>query len=191
MFGISKAFWAVVVLTSGGVGDAAVVDRSGVASKPSAPTGGRRGWQASTSGTYVVLAYVGASVAAGLGADLAQRHRREPGVNAGRAVSAGPGCRRGVGRRGALGRSGEPVRRRGWRRSSSRSSTRCCASSALDNAWQYVVFGLAIVLGMLISGDRIADVIGRLLLRGTLRSLDRRRRVGSPDQTPPNRMRHD
>jgi ribose/xylose/arabinose/galactoside ABC-type transport system permease subunit len=40
----------------------------------------------------------------------------------------------------------------------------------LDNSWQNVVFGLAIVLGMLISGDRIADVIGRLLLRGTARS---------------------
>jgi hypothetical protein len=31
------------------------------------------------------------------------------------------------------------------------------------------VFGLAIILGMLISGDRIADVVGRLLLRPGLR----------------------
>ena len=39
----------------------------------------------------------------------------------------------------------------------------------LSNASQFVVFGLAIVVGMLISGDRIAEFIGRLLLRPSLR----------------------
>ncbi len=39
----------------------------------------------------------------------------------------------------------------------------------LSNAWQYVVFGLAIVLGMVISGDRIAALIGRLLLQPRVR----------------------
>ena len=39
----------------------------------------------------------------------------------------------------------------------------------LTNASQYVVFGAAIVVGMLISGDRIAEFIGRLLLRPSLR----------------------
>ena len=39
----------------------------------------------------------------------------------------------------------------------------------LTNASQFVVFGLAIVVGMLISGDRIAELIGRLLLRPSLR----------------------
>ena len=29
----------------------------------------------------------------------------------------------------------------------------------------HVVFGVAIILGMIISGDRIADIVGRLLLR--------------------------
>ena len=41
----------------------------------------------------------------------------------------------------------------------------------LSNASQYVVFGAAIVVGMLISGDRIAEFIGRLLLRPSLRRL--------------------
>ena len=40
----------------------------------------------------------------------------------------------------------------------------------LDAAYRNVVFGLAIVLGMLISGDRIADVIGRLILRSSART---------------------
>jgi hypothetical protein len=39
----------------------------------------------------------------------------------------------------------------------------------LSNASQYVVFGAAIVVGMLISGDRIAEFIGQLLLRPSLR----------------------
>jgi hypothetical protein len=39
----------------------------------------------------------------------------------------------------------------------------------LSNASQYVVFGAAIVVGMLISGDRIAEFIGTLLLRPSLR----------------------
>ena len=41
----------------------------------------------------------------------------------------------------------------------------------LSNASQYVVFGAAIVVGMLISGDRIAEFIGRMLLRPSLRRL--------------------
>jgi ribose/xylose/arabinose/galactoside ABC-type transport system permease subunit len=39
----------------------------------------------------------------------------------------------------------------------------------LSQASQYVVFGAAIVVGMLISGDRIASLIGQLLLRPSLR----------------------
>ena len=35
----------------------------------------------------------------------------------------------------------------------------------LSTASQGVVFGVAIILGMLISGDRISDIVGRLLLR--------------------------
>jgi ribose/xylose/arabinose/galactoside ABC-type transport system permease subunit len=39
----------------------------------------------------------------------------------------------------------------------------------LSNASQYVVFGASIAVGMLISGDRIAEFIGTLLLRPSLR----------------------
>jgi len=39
----------------------------------------------------------------------------------------------------------------------------------LSNASQYVVFGASIAVGMLISGDRIAEFIGPLLLRPSLR----------------------
>jgi ribose/xylose/arabinose/galactoside ABC-type transport system permease subunit len=48
---------------------------------------------------------------------------------------------------------------------------RMLAVKGLSNASQYVVFGLAIILGMVISGDRIAEIIGRLLLRSSIRSL--------------------
>jgi ribose transport system permease protein len=41
----------------------------------------------------------------------------------------------------------------------------------LSVASQGVVFGVAIILGMVISGDRIADVVGRLLLRPRIRDL--------------------
>jgi len=33
----------------------------------------------------------------------------------------------------------------------------------LSTAMQYIVFGGAIIVGMLISGDRLASVLGRLL----------------------------
>ena len=41
----------------------------------------------------------------------------------------------------------------------------------LANWSQNVVFGLAIILGMVISGDRIADIVGRLLLRPGIRNM--------------------
>ena len=44
----------------------------------------------------------------------------------------------------------------------------------LSTASQYVVFGVAIMLGMVISGDRIAELIGRLLLRPRIRDLSPR-----------------
>jgi phosphate/sulfate permease len=33
----------------------------------------------------------------------------------------------------------------------------------IATGWQFIVFGAAIIVGMLISGDRIASLIGRLL----------------------------
>ena len=61
----------------------------------------------------------------------------------------------------------------------------------LSNASQYVVFGAAIVVGMLISGDRIAEFIGRMLLRPSLRRLidggeSEPTPVPAGDEPPPN-----
>ena len=50
----------------------------------------------------------------------------------------------------------------------------------LANWSQNVVFGLAIILGMVISGDRIADIVGRLLLRPGIRNM-----MGDDDESPP------
>jgi ribose/xylose/arabinose/galactoside ABC-type transport system permease subunit len=33
----------------------------------------------------------------------------------------------------------------------------------LEAAWQFIVFGGAIIVGMLVSGDRVASLLGRLL----------------------------
>jgi phosphate/sulfate permease len=33
----------------------------------------------------------------------------------------------------------------------------------IATGWQFIVFGAAIIVGMLISGDRIASLLGRLL----------------------------
>jgi ribose transport system permease protein len=41
----------------------------------------------------------------------------------------------------------------------------------LDTAFQFIVFGLAIVLGMVVSGDRIATILGRLMQRPQIRAL--------------------
>jgi hypothetical protein len=41
----------------------------------------------------------------------------------------------------------------------------------LNTAFQFIVFGGAIVLGMVISGDRIAAILGRLLQRPRFRRL--------------------
>ena len=51
---------------------------------------------------------------------------------------------------------------------------------------QYVVFGVAIILGMVISGDRIADIVGRLLLRPGIRNLV----TDGTARAPTSRSRH-
>jgi hypothetical protein len=56
----------------------------------------------------------------------------------------------------------------------------------LSNASQYVVFGAAIILGMVISGDRIADVVGRLLLRPGVQALVTEP-TRPPSSSPPDR----
>ena len=41
----------------------------------------------------------------------------------------------------------------------------------LNTAFQFIVFGGAIVIGMVVSGDRIAAILGRLLQRPRFRTL--------------------
>jgi ribose transport system permease protein len=41
----------------------------------------------------------------------------------------------------------------------------------LNTAFQFIVFGLAIVLGMVVSGDRISGILGRMLQRPRFRTL--------------------
>jgi hypothetical protein len=116
--------------------------------------------------TYVVLAYIGASIAAGLGAILLSGLVQSPGPTPGTPYLLGPVAAVVLGGAALSGGLASP-----W-------STWVAAFFiqilnqmlrilGLENAYQNVVFGLAIVLGMLISGDRIADIIGRFLLRGS------------------------
>ena len=167
-FGASKAFWAVVALTL----VVSVMLRSSTPGRRFQTVGANRraAWMAGIHvRTYVVLAYVGASVAAGLGAILLSGVVQSPGATPGKDYLLGPVAAVVLGGAALSGGLASP-----W-------STFVAAFFVqilnqmlrilgLDVAWQNVVFGLAIVLGMLISGDRIADVIGRLLVRSSARS---------------------
>jgi ribose transport system permease protein len=162
-FGVSKAFWAVLALTL----VVSVMLRSSTPGRRFQAVGANRR-AARMAGvhvrTYVVLAYIGASVAAGLGAILLSGLVQSPGPTPGTPYLLGPVAAVVLGGAALSGGLASP-----W-------STWVAAFFVqvlnqmlrvlgLENAYQNVVFGLAIVLGMLISGDRIADVIGRLLLR--------------------------
>ena len=168
LFGVSKAFWAVVALTL----VVSVMLRSSTPGRRFQTVGANRraAWMAGIHvRTYVVLAYIGASVAAGLGAILLSGLVQSPGATPGKDYLLGPVAAVVLGGAALSGGLASP-----W-------STWVAAFFVqilnqmlrilgLDVAWQNVVFGLAIVLGMLISGDRIADVIGRLLVRSSARS---------------------
>jgi ribose transport system permease protein len=168
VFGVSKAFWAVVALTL----VVSVMLRSSIPGRRFQTVGANRraAWMAGVHvRTYVVLAYIGASIAAGLGAILLSGLVQSPGPTPGTPYLLGPVAAVVLGGAALSGGLASP-----W-------STWVAAFFiqvlnqmlrilGLDNAWQNVVFGLAIVLGMLISGDRIADVIGRLMVRSSARS---------------------
>jgi ribose transport system permease protein len=167
-FGISKAFWAVAALTL----IVSVMLRSSTAGRRFQTVGANRraAWMAGVHvRTYVILAYVGAAVAAGLGAILLSGLIINPGPTPGKDYLLGPVAAVVLGGAALSGGLASP-----W-------STWAAAFFVqilnhmlkvigIDNSWQNVVFGLAIVVGMLISGDRIADIIGRLLLRTSARS---------------------
>jgi ribose/xylose/arabinose/galactoside ABC-type transport system permease subunit len=117
---------------------------------------------------YVIGAYVAAACAAGLAAIFIGGIVVSPGVDPGAAYLLGPVAAVVLGGAALSGGLASPA------------STWVAAFFVtllnqmlkvlgLSNASQFVVFGSAIVVGMLISGDRIAEFIGRLLLRPSLR----------------------
>ena len=120
---------------------------------------------------YVIGAYVFAALAAGLAAHLRRRHRRSaPGSIPGVAYLLGPVAAVVLG--GAALSGGLASATSTWVAAFFVTLlNQMLKVLGLANASQYVVFGLAIIVGMVISGDRIADIIGRLLLRPGIRNM--------------------
>ena len=168
VLGVSKTFWFVVILTM----VLAVVLRSSTMGRRFQAVGANRraAWMAGIRvRAYVIGAYVAASVAGGLAAIFVAGIVVSPGVDPGAAYLLGPVAAVVLGGAALSGGLASPA------------STWVAAFFVtllnqmlkvlgLSNASQFVVFGAAIVLGMLISGDRIASLIGRLLLRPSMRT---------------------
>jgi ribose transport system permease protein len=168
VFGISKTFWFVVILTLA----LAILLRSSTMGRRFQAVGANRraAWMAGIRvRLYVIGAYIAASVAGGLAAILIAGIVVSPGVDPGAAYLLGPVAAVVLGGAALSGGLASPA------------STWVAAFFVtllnqmlkvlgLSNASQFVVFGAAIVLGMLISGDRIAGLIGRLLLRPSMRT---------------------
>jgi ribose transport system permease protein len=169
VFGISKTFWfvlAVVILL-------ALVLRSSTFGRRFQAVGANRraAWMAGIHvRSYVVAAYVGAAIAAGLAGILIGGIVVSPGVNPGEAYLLGPVAAVVLAGAALSGGLASPT------------STWVAAFFVtilnhmlkvlgLDKASQDLMFGLAIILGMVISGDRIAELIGRLMLRPSFRGL--------------------
>jgi ribose transport system permease protein len=167
VFGISKAFWFVFVVML----LVAFILRSSTGGRRFQAVGANRrvAWMAGIHvRAYVVLAYVAASIAAGVAGLVLSAIVVSPGVDPGASYLLGPVAAVVLGGAAQAGGRASPA------------STWAAAFFitilnqllrilGLSNAWQYVVFGLAIVLGMVISGDRIAALIGRLLLQPRVR----------------------
>lgn len=167
--GVSKTFWLVLALML----LISVVLRSSVPGRRFQAVGANRraAWMAGIRvRSYVVFAYVAASLSAGVAGILIGGIVVSPGVNPGAAYLLGPVAAVVLGGAALSGGLASPM------------STWVAAFFVtvlnqmlrvlgLSTASQFVVFGLAIVLGMVISGDRIAEIIGRLLLRPSIRSL--------------------
>lgn len=167
-FGVSNTFWFVVLVTS----LLAMVLRSSVIGRRFQAVGANRraAWIAGIRvRLYVIGAYVAASVAGGLAAIFVAGIVVSPGVDPGATYLLGPVAAVVLGGAALSGGLASPA------------STWVAAFFVtilnqmlkvlgLSNASQFVVFGSSIVVGMLISGDRIAGLIGRLLLKPSLRT---------------------
>jgi ribose transport system permease protein len=167
--GISRLFWLVLVLMLA----VTLALRSTAVGRRFQSVGANRraAWMAGIRvRTYVVFAYVAAAIAAGLAGIFIGGIVVNPGVNPGAPYLLGPVAAVVLGGAALSGGVASPT------------STWIAAFFVtilnqmlkvlgLSTASQGVVFGVAIILGMLISGDRIADVVGRLLLRPRIRDL--------------------
>jgi ribose transport system permease protein len=167
VFGVSKLFWFVVVLTI----VVGVILRSSTVGRRFQAVGANRraAWMAGIRvRAYVVGAYVAATLAGGLAAVFIGGIVVSPGVNPGADYLLGPVAAVVLGGAALTGGLASPAST--WLAAFFVTLlTQMLRVLGLSNAWQNVVFGTAIVVGMLISGDRIAAFIGRLLLRPSLR----------------------
>jgi ribose transport system permease protein len=168
--GISYAFWFVLVLM---LIVGLLLRSTGPGRKFQAVGANRRAaWMAGIKvRSYVVVSYVLASIAGGFAALLISAINVSPGLDPGATYLLGPVAAVVLGGASLTGGLASPM------------STWLAAFFVvtlnqmlrvlgLSPASQPIVFGVAIVLGMLISGDRIAELIGRLLvLRPSLRSM--------------------
>ena len=168
-FGVSKTFWFVLALT---LVISLLLRATPAGRRFQAVGANRRGaWMAGIRvRMYVVFAYIAAACAAGLAGALIGGILVSPGVDPGAAYLLGPVAAVVLGGAALSGGLASPL------------STWVAAFFVTilnqmlkvlgySNASQFVVFGAAIVLGMVISGDRIADVVGRLLLRPSVQAL--------------------
>ncbi len=179
VLGVSKLFWLVLVLML----LVALALRSTAAGRRFQSVGANRraAWMAGIRvRTYVVFAYVAAAIAAGLAGVFIGGIVVNPGVNPGAPYLLGPVAAVVLGGAALSGGVASPT------------STWVAAFFVtilnqmlkvlgLSTASQGVVFGVAIILGMLISGDRISDIVGRLLLRPRIRDLVTEEQLEEPN----------
>jgi ribose transport system permease protein len=168
-FGISKAFWFVLALTI----VVSVVLRSTAVGRRFQVVGANRraAWMAGIHvRVYVVFAYVAASVAAGIAGTILGGIVVNPGVHPGASYLLGPIAAVILAGASLTGGLASPTST--WAGAFFVTIlNQMLKVIGIVTASQFVVFGVAIIVGMLISGDRIAEVIGRLLLRPGVQAL--------------------
>ena len=169
VLGISKTFWLVLLIA---LLIALILRSTAVGRRFQAVGANRRAaWMAGIRvRLYVIFAYVFAAMAAGLAGILVGGIVVSPGVDPGASYLLGPVAAVVLG--GAALSGGLASATSTWAAAFFVTIlNQMLRVLGLAIAWQNVVFGLAIILGMVISGDRIADVVGRLLLRPGIRNL--------------------
>ena len=168
-FGISKAFWFVLALTI----LVSLVLRSTRLGRRFQAVGANR-TAAAMAGIrvriYLLGAYIVASVGAGLAGVILAGIVVNPGVDPGSGYLLGPIAAVILAGASLTGGLASPAST--WAGAFFVTIlNQMLKIIGIATASQFVVFGVAIILGMLISGDRIAEVIGRLLLRPGVHAL--------------------